>query len=260
MARLLKAWSIQTRVIGALLIRELITRFGRENIGFLWVMVEPLLFAVLVGLVWYFMKGPEEHGISVVAFVVTGYIPMVLFRNSVNRALGCLKGNAGLMYHRQVTIFDLVFVRVFIEFVGHVLAYLFIGTVLMWLGIFPVPSDIFLILVGFSYYFFFTLAITTIVAPLSEVSELLEKIMPVTTYLMIPFSGTFNMMSWLSPAVREVILYSPPANAMEMMRAGVFGDLVTPYYTYLYPLKFSAIALLLGLILCRMVRKTLVVE
>ena len=27
------------------MIRELVTRFGRENIGFLWMMVEPLLFA-----------------------------------------------------------------------------------------------------------------------------------------------------------------------------------------------------------------------
>ena len=54
------------------MIRELVTRFGRENIGFLWIMVEPLLFAGLVGIVWRFMKGPEEHGVSIVAFIATG--------------------------------------------------------------------------------------------------------------------------------------------------------------------------------------------
>ena len=41
-SKLAAGWRIQRRVIGALMIRELITRFGRENIGFLWVMVEPL--------------------------------------------------------------------------------------------------------------------------------------------------------------------------------------------------------------------------
>jgi capsular polysaccharide transport system permease protein len=57
MASLAQGWRIQTRVIQALIIRELTTRFGRENIGFLWVMAEPLLFAVLVGLLWRFEKG-----------------------------------------------------------------------------------------------------------------------------------------------------------------------------------------------------------
>ena len=77
-------WRIQRRVIGALIIRELVTRFGRENIGFLWVMVEPLLFASLVGILWRYMKGPEMHGVSVVAFVASGYIGLTLFRESLD--------------------------------------------------------------------------------------------------------------------------------------------------------------------------------
>ena len=81
MNKLAAGWRIQRRVIGALMIRELITRFGRENIGFLWIMVEPLLFATLVGVVWRFMKGPEEHGVSIVAFVATGYIPLTFGKN-----------------------------------------------------------------------------------------------------------------------------------------------------------------------------------
>ncbi len=68
MASLVKGWGIQTRVIKALMIRELSTRFGRENIGFLWMMVEPLLFPALVAIIWRLLKGPEEHGISVIAF------------------------------------------------------------------------------------------------------------------------------------------------------------------------------------------------
>src|SRR5690349_24939237 len=91
---------IQRRVIGALMIRELVTRFGRENIGFLWMMVEPLLFAGLVGIVWRFMKGPEEHGVSVVAFVASGYIPLTFFRNTVSRSIRVFTVNGSLLYHR----------------------------------------------------------------------------------------------------------------------------------------------------------------
>ncbi|OSI13639.1 sugar ABC transporter permease, partial [Neisseria dumasiana] len=40
--------AIQKRVVGALLMREIITRYGRNNIGFLWLFVEPLLMTVLI--------------------------------------------------------------------------------------------------------------------------------------------------------------------------------------------------------------------
>ena len=70
-----RGWKIQQRVIVALLVRELITRFGRENIGFLWMMAEPLLFAGLVGILYHYIVGASEHGVSVVAFIVASSKP-----------------------------------------------------------------------------------------------------------------------------------------------------------------------------------------
>src|SRR6476660_4650970 len=123
MNSLARGWRVQRRVIGALMIRELVARFGRENIGFLWVMVEPLLFASLVGIVWRFMKGPEEHGVSVVAFVATGYIPLTLFRNAVGRSVRVFSVKGSLMYHRQIKVLDFIFVRFLIEMIGAMMAY-----------------------------------------------------------------------------------------------------------------------------------------
>ena len=59
--RLQNGWNVQVRVIHALMIRELLTRFGRENIGFLWIMAEPLLFAGLVGVLWHFTTVSYTH-------------------------------------------------------------------------------------------------------------------------------------------------------------------------------------------------------
>ncbi|MEN2786387.1 ABC transporter permease [Sphingomonas qilianensis] len=247
-------------MIGALMIRELTTRFGRENIGFLWIMVEPLLFAGLVGLVWRFMHGPEEHGVSVIAFVATGYIPLTLFRHAVSRALGIFTANGSLMYHRQIKILDFVLVRFLIEMIGTMMAYVFIATLLIAIGEFPVPHDIGYLLVGFVIYAFFTLSICLMVAPLSEMSEVLEKFMPVTVYIMVPFSGTFTMVSWLAPGAQEIMLYSPPVSAMELMRYGIFGDRVTPHFDVPYAIGVSMVCMLVGLVLCRRIRKTLVVE
>lgn len=260
MASFVQGWRIQSRVIGALMIREVTTRFGRENIGFLWIMVEPLLFAMLVGIMWNFMKGASEHGISVMTFTVSGYIPLVLFRHAVSRAVGLFKANGALMYHRQIKILDFVLVRFLIEFIGHLMAYFFIALVLHALGIFPVPHDLGFMLLGWLYYSLFTLALCFILAPLSEVSDVLEKLLPVTTYIMIPFSGAFTMMSWMTPAVQDFLWYSPFIHPMEMMRYGIFGNAVLPHFDYAYTPAVSMVCLAFGLFLCRRIRKKLVVE
>ena len=260
MKSLASSWRIQRRVISALMMRELITRFGRENIGFLWIMAEPVLFAALVGVLWRFMKGSEEHGIGVVAFVATGYIPLVMFRTTLSRAVRAFTANSSLLYHRQVTLLDLILVRFLIEWIGSLMAYLVIGIVLIVFGLFPIPADIGYFLLGWTLYGLFTLSAVLILAPLTELSETIEKFVPVTTYLMVPFSGTFNLTSWLAPNVREVLLYSPPVTGMELMRYGIWGDKITPYYDVPYTIAVSLGFMTIGLILCRKIRRILIVE
>ena len=260
MNSLAAGWRTQRRVIGALMIRELVTRFGRENIGFLWMMVEPLLFAVLVGIVWRFIKGPEEHGISVVAFVATGYIPLTLFRHVLGRSIRLFSANGSLMYHRQVKILDFMLVRFLIEVIGSMMAFVFIAAVLMAVDEFPVPADVGTLIIGWMIYCLFTFAVCLVLAPLSEISDVLEKLVPVTTYIMIPFSGTFNMVSWLTPEAQNVMYYSPFVHPMEMIRYGVFGVRVNAQWDVSVPIGASLVLLIIGLSLCRRVRRTLVVE
>jgi capsular polysaccharide transport system permease protein len=260
MNKLTAGWRIQRRVIGALMIRELITRFGRENIGFLWIMVEPLLFAVLVGIGWRYLKGPEEHGVSVFAFIATGYIPLTFFRHCVSRSVRIFSVNGSLLYHRQVLIFDLIFTRILIEFIGSMMAYLFIGLVLYLLNEFPIPSDMVTFFAGWTLYCLFVLSLCLILAPLSEMSDVLEKFIPVTTYVMIPFSGCFNMVSWLAPGAQNVMHFSPFVQTMEMMRQGVFGSGVDAVWDASVPILVTLILMPIGIAMCRTIRRRLVVE
>jgi capsular polysaccharide transport system permease protein len=253
-------WRIQRRVISALMIRELVTRFGRENIGFLWMMVEPLLFAGLVGIMWRYMKGPEEHGVSVVAFVASGYIPLTLFRHSISRSMRVFTVNGGLLYHRQIKVLDFIFVRFLIEVIGSMMAFVFIATFLFVLGEFPMPADVGALVAGWFLYCLFTFSLCLILAPLSELSEVWEKLLPVTTYIMIPFSGTFSMVSWLTPEVQRIMLYSPFVSPMELIRAGIFGDRVHAIWELTVPVSASIILMVIGLTLCRRIRRQLVVE
>jgi capsular polysaccharide transport system permease protein len=61
--------------------RETYTRYGRDNLGFAWTYGEFLIFALSVIVMWHFPRGKYEHGLLVVPFVSSGYLPILLFRH-----------------------------------------------------------------------------------------------------------------------------------------------------------------------------------
>ena len=66
------SWAIQRRVIGALLMREVITRYGRHNVGVLWLVLEPLAFTIGVAALWTATGMGHGSSIPIVAFAITG--------------------------------------------------------------------------------------------------------------------------------------------------------------------------------------------
>ena len=103
---------IQKRVLGALLMREIITRYGRNNIGFLWLFVEPLLMTLLIVMMWKFFRVDRVSALNIVAFVITGYPMAMMWRNASSRAIGAIASNTSLLYHRNVRVLDTITARV----------------------------------------------------------------------------------------------------------------------------------------------------
>src|SRR5580698_2944424 len=107
---------VQRRVLHALMVRELMMRYGRGNIGFLWIVLEPMILcAGVIGLRWL-IQGHQEHGLSLVAILLSGYMPLTLWRHLTNRGVFLLRRNIGLLYHRSVTLLDTVLMTMFLEF------------------------------------------------------------------------------------------------------------------------------------------------
>ncbi|MFD2429126.1 ABC transporter permease [Sphingobium scionense] len=115
---LLRSWAIQRRIVWALILREMLTRYGRHNIGFLWLFVEPMIFTVGVTLVWTAFRNIHASDLPIAAFAVTGYSSVLVWRNIPARAVGALEPNLSLMYHRNVKVFDVFISRILLECMG----------------------------------------------------------------------------------------------------------------------------------------------
>src|SRR5712664_3297155 len=106
---------LQMRVLGALLMREIITRYGRDNLGFLWLFVEPMMFTLGVTALWTAAGLHHGSSLPIVAFALTGYSSMLLGRNTPGRCSMPRPSNVGLLYHNNVRVIDRFIVRVVLE-------------------------------------------------------------------------------------------------------------------------------------------------
>lgn len=248
-----RSLGIQKHVVGALIMRELYTRFGRENLGFLWIVGEPLMFCVGVSVMWSAIHS-AEHGIGIVAFVITGYNPLTLWRHCVNRSLKAFESNGSLLFHRQVTTLDIITARLCTEFYGSTVSFILTAGGAMMLGLMKPPQDIGLVYMGWFFVMFFSASCALLFAGLSEMNEVLEKVMPVTTYLAIPLSGAFVMVDWVPANFQKYLLLSPSVNAVEMIRGGLFGPTCRPHYDMVFTAWTSALLLLAGIYAVRKAR------
>jgi len=248
------------RVVGALMMREMITRFGREGLGFLWLVGEPLMFCCGVLVMWSIIKPAYEHGVRLGPFIMTGYMGLLLLRHQIAYSQGAIQGNVGLLFHRNISILHIFVSRNILEFMGATAAFVVVYAVLMVLGQVSLPKDILTLYAGWLLLAFMSSGLAMVLAALSLRSEVMERIVPLLTYVMIPMSGAFFMVSWLPHRYQELYLLIPLPHGIEMIRAGVFGEFVETHYSSLYALSWGGILNFLAMILLADARDRVEVE
>jgi capsular polysaccharide transport system permease protein len=254
------SFAIQRRVIGALLMREVITRFGRHNIGVLWLFVEPMIFTLGIATLWSLVGLGHGHGLSPVAFAVTGYSSVLLWRNIASRSIHAVQPNLALMHHRNVKVLDLFLSRALLEIAGASLSFVILGTVFCALGWMNPPVDILKLLGGWLILMWLGTALGVLVGSLSERSEVVEKLWGPFTYLLFPLSGAVFMVDWLPPSFRAIVLWVPMVHALELLRAGYFGAAVHAHYELHYVLGACLGMTFFGLAQARIVGRTVLPE
>lgn len=254
-ASLLRSLRIQGRVLGALLMREVLTRYGRHNIGFLWVFLEPMLFTLGVTTLWTLTKAVHGSNLPITAFAVSGYSSVLLWRNCANRCALAITPNLGLLFHRNVRVIDLFLARIILELAGTTASATIISVVFISFGLMQPPADIAMVVQGWLFLAWFGTSLGLAVGGLSERSETAERLWHTVAYLMFPLSGAVFMVDWLPMSARQYILLIPTVHGVEMLRGGFFGSAVHVHYSVAYMTVSCLVVMLIGLMLVSVVGK-----
>lgn len=244
--------TVQGRVIAALILREVHTLYGNTRLGYLWAIIQT---AFGIGVFWgirTILGAHAPHGMSMIVFLLCGFIPWNIFSHTVSRCMSAVSANRALLTFPQVTELDLMLAR----------------TVVVW-GTQLVCTAVILSLAGalgqpIAVHDPGTLAATLFFAPLlglgmglacaslTRLWPTLDKLIPMCLRILFFASGVFFSVSRFPARLRELLLLNPLLHLIEWQRSGFFASSAAPVYSVPYVAVWCAVSLCLGLLLERM--------
>jgi len=251
----LQGWEIQRRVIHAVMMREVRTRFGRNRLGYLWAFAEPLFWVVTFAGVRYFMGARPPAGMDMLSFLATGIITFILFRTTTTHSVSAILGNRPLLFYPQVRPLDIVLGRGLLE--GATLVGVFVVLLVangLYQGELRVDNLVHVI-GGLLLAWLLGLGLGLFCMGLSVYSATVDRVIPILMRPMLFISGIFFTASELPGDIREILLYNPVLHAIELVRDGWFHEFHSDYFDPAYVLGWILLLGYLGLLIERFARR-----
>ncbi len=247
MSPFLQSLRVQRRVLGALLMREVITRFGRHNLGALWLIAEPMIFTMGVASVWSALGMRHGSGISIIIFAITGYSSVLMWRNSVSHSARAVNVNLQLLFHRNVKVVDVLLTRILLELSGATGSFAVLVLLFTGLGFIAPPQDLLQVIGGWLMLAWFGIGLALTIGALTAFSPVVERVWQPTAYLLFPLSGAAYLTDWLPVSLRSVLLWLPMVHGVEFIREGYFGAIIHYHYDMAYMAKCNLVLSLTGM-------------
>ncbi|WP_459618476.1 ABC transporter permease [Bordetella sp. 2513F-2] len=107
---------ITRAVVFALVLREMLTRFGARRMGAFWMLFEPIAHVLLIMVIFGVIRDREVPGMDFPVYLATGLIPFFLMRNIALRLMDGISANQALFAYQQIKPMDTLVARTIVEF------------------------------------------------------------------------------------------------------------------------------------------------
>lgn len=251
-----QALRTQGRVIHALMLRETKTRFGKFKLGYFWAFFEPVMFVVILAVIFNVVGRDSPSGIPLTLFLATGIMGFIFFRSGFSFTMMSIRQNRALLTFPQVTPFELVVARASLEFVT-----LFVVFVLLFsayafftyeripvedpLGVFAALIVVYLIGFGSG------VMCSALILVFPSIQEL------VGAFILRPAfftSGIFFTVDMLPEEIQYWMLFNPVLHVVEMIRSAFFPQFESELDVPAYPVAFALVMVFLGFLVLRAFR------
>lgn len=237
------------RVIIALILREMSTRYGRSPGGYIWAVLEPLAAIIILVTGFSLIIKSPPLGSSFVLFYASGYLPFNLYQTlslTVSRAIVFSKP---LLKYPVVTWMDAILARLILNSLTSILVmYLLFGGILLTIPtrtVLELPPLIEATLLAT----LLSLGVGTLNCALIGLVDVWDIVWSIITRPLFLISGVFFLYEDLPPMVQNIMWYNPLVHLIGLFRSGFYPMYEPQYFSATYVIAFSLVPLFLGLVL-----------
>ena len=239
------------RVVFALVVREMGTRFGRSVGGYLWAVLEPLGGIVLLAIAFSLAVRTPPMGTSFMLFYATGIVPFNMYRTISSAASSAISSNKGLLTYPVVTLLDAVIAK----FLLTLLTQLTVATVLL-VGIvlafdLHINLDLAAAACALALAAVLGLGVGTLNCVLFGFFPTWKNVWGVLTRPLFILSGVFYVYETVPAKFQAVLWWNPLVHVIAVMRAGFYGTYHPQFVSYPYVLGIALVTFVVGAYLLR---------
>lgn len=258
-AELRQSLAVMGRVIHAVIIREARTRYGSSQLGYLWALIDPVIFLIILIAIFSAMGRSSPIDVPLPVFFLSGIVPFFYWRGCFSRGATAVSANLGLISYPQVMPTDIVIARTVLEGATSLVVFVLIATVFnLTLGIpfslyFDDPLQLMLALGSLLY---FSLGTAFLSSGIGRVLPVWTNIQGYISRPLLILSGVFFTLEQLPSTIRQYMAYNPVAHVIEWLRTAMFSSFDSNSYSVLFILVCGTVFFLIGLIIDRILLLT----
>jgi len=250
-----EAIKVQMRVIGALILRDMRTRFGRTFLGYVIQVLWPLTHLCFVMTLYVVIRRFMPFGTSPAVFLGTGILPYILCLYPARMISMSLVQNSPLLYFPIVKAVDVVIARGILEVITAFWVTVLFVFILYVFGVdvMPIYPEQALLAVFASIYLGFSIGFLG--AVLYKVFKFWIVIVFLSLIVMYATSGVFIYPSALPPKVQYYMSWNPLFHSVEWLRSAYYDGYGNNILDKGYLFGFASVNLFLGLLAERVIRQ-----
>lgn len=244
-------WVSQMRVITALFRRETTSRFGKYRLGLFWMLIEPLVSVIFIGLVLGPLVGRAVPEIPYAFFLLNGFVFLKLFTGPMSSGINALNANQGLLVYPAVRPLDPFLARFAFELLSSIFAFTVFCIVGLWLGVNISLGSLHLLLACFLLTWLMGCGFGLIFGVMAAHIKEIEKVVPILQRPLLFLSAILIPFSTLPKSAQDVLQFNPLLHTVELSRLALFPYYYVERVNLFYPFVVAIIVLAIGLTVFR---------
>lgn len=247
------------RVLHALLIREMITRYGRSSLGYLWALLEPVgIIALLTALFMQIAHAPA-FGHSFALFYASGYLAFHWVMDISSVTARSVHVNRPLLAFPVVSALDTVLARFILQsLTGLAVAIVILSAIFACFGD-PVMLSARPLILGFGLALLLAMGLGVLNCWAFTCSKGWELIWGILSRPLLLVSCVFYSFEALPQIARDVLWFNPVIHIVGLLRSGLYPSYDPAYVSPTYVTAIALTLLTMGLMGMRGVRARMAV-